>query len=278
MSPDTSLHHSSRTSFGSLDRVRNRRHEGERAGFDPGAKNMYRLELDLDVYFVPPMDANGAGISLTRSLTVPFPPWTGLNVCSRRIDEPADPAGFSLRDVVWDMDRQVFLASTTLEIQALPIAWIPEWIRGWLDLGWRVGSYADGYAESDEDTVSSEAAVEPAKASAADEELHEKMHQLAQNRRPRWFNQLFRALVRQMAETFNNSEVAYAMDSTARYFSEEDLKAAPTPAMKKWSAARDEFRRMDVDQQLSWRDKAAKYPSLEAVVAERRRADKPKPT
>jgi len=90
---------------------------------------VYRLALDLDLYFVPPMEGNHGGITVTRNFTLPFPPTSGLAICGRQIEEHPDPHGFVLHDVLWDMDREVFTAHTSLESQALPIAEIPNAIR-----------------------------------------------------------------------------------------------------------------------------------------------------
>lgn len=108
---------------------------------DATIERVYRLELDLDLYFVPPMEANHGGITVTQTFTLPFPPSSDLAICGRQIEEHSDPHGLVLHDVVWDMDREVFTAHTSLESQALPIAEIPNAIRAWTD---RPASRNDG--------------------------------------------------------------------------------------------------------------------------------------
>lgn len=62
----------------------------------------FRLELDLVLHFVPPMDERGPGITLTRTLELPFAPYSGLVIYSRRLDSFPDPLGFHLNNVVPD--------------------------------------------------------------------------------------------------------------------------------------------------------------------------------
>ena len=74
-------------------------------------------------------------------------------------------------------------------------------------------------------------------------------------------------MVRHMAETFANSEHAYAMEKTGRYFSEEEIKERRhEPAVKKWREACTEFYKMPSSEQLDWRDRTARHPTLEDVI------------
>lgn len=43
------------------------------------------------------------------------------------------------------MDRQVFGAKTSMTNVDLPLAFMPDDIRAWLDRGWRLGSYTVVY-------------------------------------------------------------------------------------------------------------------------------------
>jgi hypothetical protein len=113
---------------------------------------VYRLEIDLLLSFVPPMAEHARPICLTRALELPFPPWDGLILTSEALNGRPDPMGFVLKEVTWDMDRQLFLAKTYEIIHDLPIACIPYDIRDLLERGWRYGSMADKYG-TDEDEV-----------------------------------------------------------------------------------------------------------------------------
>ncbi len=112
---------------------------------------MFKLELDLHLYFDPPMADHGDGIAVTRTIDVPFPPWSGLLVYGRELDECPSPGGWPLKDVTWDVDRGVFLATTSLHSGGVPMAMIPDVVRAYVDRGWRLGSYMDLYEEPNED-------------------------------------------------------------------------------------------------------------------------------
>ena len=95
--------------------------------------HMFKLELDLLLYFVPPMDERGQGIRLTRSLELPFPPINGLYLSGIAMDDPPTPMGCRINDLTWDLDRQVFMATTQLTNHDFPIATIPDEIGSWID-------------------------------------------------------------------------------------------------------------------------------------------------
>jgi len=67
-------------------------------------------ELDLHLHYSPPMPESGSGIVVTRELHLPFVPHERLLIFSKAIDDCPDPMGFCIKDVVWDIDREVVLA------------------------------------------------------------------------------------------------------------------------------------------------------------------------
>lgn len=237
---------------------------------------MYTLELDLNLLFVPPMKDYGPGIILTRTIPIPIQPTSGLVLCGRVLEEfgPTE-MGFKLEDVKWDLDREVFLATTSLTNMDLPIAFIPDTIRAFTNNGWRVGSYTDAYPEEfgpDERDAGDEMPADAAEGSAVDHERQEVLHELPQNKRPKDFNRLFKALIREMALAWNNISTAYAMDKLRRFVdvSEEQRRlpaAKQTPLQRQWITTLDEFSRLDADQQWTWREKVlGTYPSIEDVI------------
>ena len=108
---------------------------------------MFVLELDVSLYFVPPMEERARGIVVTRTLELPFPPTDGLFITGIAMNGQPLARGFKLEDVTWDLDRQKFFATTSLTSQDFPIADIPVLIRDWIDRGWQLGSYEDTYEE-----------------------------------------------------------------------------------------------------------------------------------
>ena len=231
---------------------------------------MFKVELDMSLYFVPPMDERGAGIVVTRRLELPFAPSTGLTLCGKLFDDHPDPMGFRLEDVTWDVDRKVFLANTCLISHDLPIAVIPDTIREWVDRGWQLGSYQDAYVQPEDSEPEEAVDAEDQGSMDVDDEWDE-MERWPTKRpaaRPPEFNKLLRAIVRTMAESYNNSAVAYAIDKTKRFFDDSQLKEGDSAAIKKWLAARQEFETMSMDDQIAWRDHVMKRrPRLDRIVA-----------
>jgi hypothetical protein len=226
---------------------------------------MFKLELDLVLHFIPPMDERGQGIRLTRSLKLPFPPTNGLHLAGVAMDDPPSPLGFRINDLTWDLDRQVFMATTQLIDHNLPLAAIPDEIANWIERGWRLGSYEDAYEqpEATEDD-SSEIAAE----SVDEWDEDDRLPTMNPRSRPLVFNQSLRALVREMARLHNNEATAYAIDRTKMFFREEQLKGEPKAAIR-FCDARKEFLAMTWDQQCDWREKVLRtHPRLDRIVAE----------
>ena len=94
---------------------------------------MFKLELDLVLYFVPPMDEHSQGIRLTYSLELPFLPTNGLYLAGVAMDDPLSPLGFRINDLTWNLDRQFFMATTQLTNHDFPIATIPDEIGNWIE-------------------------------------------------------------------------------------------------------------------------------------------------
>ena len=99
-----------------------------------------------------------------------------------------------------------------------------------------------------------------------DEELDGWRKMPARKRPPR-YNRILRALVRQMAETYNNWEVAYAMDKTKQLYTEKEAKDFDDPGADRWRKARNEFFSMSLDDKLQWmRHVESRYPRLDRLV------------
>ncbi len=228
---------------------------------------MFKLELDLRLKFIPPMHEHSSGIIVTRTIDLPYAPSSGLRIFGSELDECPDPMGFTIEDVTWDLDREVFLAHTSIVCVDEPMAFIPGDLRSWIDRGWRLGSFEDNYGDNDdteEDSVDNdEVNVD------ADEEYArlEIMHTLPRNRRNREFNQFFKAMVRHMAENFDNSAVAYAMDKLGRFVPKTTPGPDEPPLPRKWREARAEFLNLSLDEQLAWQVKTERYPSIEDAIA-----------
>ncbi|MAT73371.1 MAG: hypothetical protein CMJ58_28135 [Planctomycetaceae bacterium] len=231
---------------------------------------LYDLHIDLRMYFCPPMNDRGRGITLTRRIQLPFPPFNGLSLTGSTIDVVPMPEGFTLNSVVWDCDRSRFTAYTEMSQHDFPIASIPDELNAWIDRGWRLGSSADvfddahdsgGGDEEVETTDSPRDDFEP-----ADEE--DAWPMLPPRKRPKEFNKLFRALIRLMCEAHNAESRAYAMWRTQRFYSDEELKKSESSVARRFKDAESEFYEMTIDEQIEWRKRICRnYPRLDRILA-----------
>lgn len=235
---------------------------------------MYTLELDLHLFFIPPMEDQGQGIILTRTIPIPIQPTSGLILCGRMLEEcGSTELGFQLDDVKWDLDREVFLATTSLTDVGLPLALIPDTLRSYIERGWRVGSHSDAYPdEAGEDEDGGDGPSVCASGSASDYERQESLQGMPQNRRPKDFNRLFKALICEMVRASNNVSAAYAMDKLRRLV-ELPVDRNPmnpvkrTPIQQRWAATCEEFTKLSSEEQWKWREHVLEtYPGIEDVI------------
>ncbi len=229
---------------------------------------MFTLELDLVITYTPPMSEYGGGIHLTRVFHLPFAPFNGLQICGQQIDHAPDPEGFTLKEVVWDIDREVFLGHVELVSHDLPMAEIPSDLRSWTELGWCLGSYRDKYETPDDDEDEDSAPTLGTEDGTQDDwEAMLQQPALSPRQRPKELNTVMRAMVRVMAEEYNDLPVAYAMDKTKRFFSKKQLAENNTKAVQQWHDAVREYVEMDWEQQWPWREKVTQtHPRLDRLV------------
>jgi len=209
------------------------------------------------------MSEHGPGIVLTRKLELPFVPGQSIRLCGTSIDACPDPLGFALEDLTWDIDREVFLAHTSLTTQDEPLAFIPDSIRSWLDLGWKLGSYHDTYGDEDD---GGDVANDDGQDDNGEYERLDVLHTMPKNKRNREFNQFFKALIRVMGESYDNLDVAFAMDKLGRLVTEESPGPDESPISRRWREARNEFHSLGQDEQFEWMDTLAKYPTIERAL------------
>lgn len=227
---------------------------------------MHKVEVEFRHIFTPLMDEHGAGISLLRTIELPFVPTSELAVYSREFDPTPVPVGLVLKEIVWDMDRQVFLAKSSLIDSGLPIAMIPHELKSWIDLGWRFGSHDETYDPEPSEKPTNLPSLAPPE--IEDDEVMDRWPMERPAKRPAEFNLLLKAMVRTMAELFNNSDVAYAVYKTQMFFSEEQLKENRSAATDRWRKAWSDFHDLASEQQLAWRDRVMRrHPHIVQFVA-----------
>lgn len=229
---------------------------------------MYAVDVDLVLRYVPPMSDIGAGIRLTRTIELPFPPAEKVSVFSKEWEGTQEPLGYVLREVTWDMDRQRFLAEAAISVTGTPIALIPYEIQQLVCLGWRYGSYKDGYAtERKRGRKRSPLPAIP---------IHEwdwddaEAWDAEPKGRPKEFTLLLHGLVATMGELHNNCSVAYAMLKTGRYVDVPDRNPPSDLSVqeKRFRDATREFESLTSDQQWDWAERVKRRnPSLAEIVA-----------
>ena len=229
---------------------------------------MFDVEMDVSLTFDPPMDANSRGIHVTRRFKLPFAPQKGFALTGRVFSDHPDPEGFMLQNVVWDEDRRVFLVDSSASTLDFPIALIPDELRSWIERGWRLGSYRDNYEQDEEEDELESEAIEQVEFGSVDDDWDDldKLPSTTPRRRPRDFNRLMKALIREMSELFNNQDIAYAMDQTDRYFTEDQLKGTDTAVTRKWREALETWKQMSMNEQIAWQRSVAGDPSIDKLI------------
>jgi hypothetical protein len=231
---------------------------------------MFLLELDVSLYFVPPMAERARGIVVTRTLELPFPPTDGLFITGVAMNGQPLAEGFKIEDVTWDLDRQRFLGSTSLTSHDFPIAEIPDLIRAWINRGWRLGSYEDTYEEEAEEKADILLTESVTDEPIENEEEANRWPMLNPRSRSPAFNMFLQALAREMARLYNNWDVAYAIYQTKTFFTEKQLEDNKSRAATKFRDARSKFDGMTFDQQYDWREKLLrKRPRLRRITAKK---------
>lgn len=219
------------------------------------------LELDLEKWFVPPMDDCKSGLRFTRKLELPFPPYTGLSIVGGKLDDCPDPLGLTLKDVRWDIDREVFIARTLMSHHGIPLVQIPDEINNWQDLGWKLGSFLDAYrteddAESEEEE--NEEDIGESEFNILEDEL-EILQKQPSRHRTSDFNKRFRSIIRLLVDCENSIHLAYAMHQTKCFFDDHELEKIDNSLSRKYSNAVEEFRKMSTTAQDAWCKSVRRY-------------------
>ena len=72
-----------------------------------------------------------------------------------------------------------------------------------------------------------------------------------------------------MGESFNNCDIAYAMDKSGRLVPEEKPGPDESSLHRKWRESQAEYHEMSQDEQFAWMDSLTKYPSIEQAIETR---------
>lgn len=225
---------------------------------------MFTLRLDVHVTFTPPMRDESPGVTLTRDVELPFPPHDGLIVHSSSFAGYAEPEGFTLREVIWDMDRSVFLADIAFGYIDEPMGEIVELLCQWIDRGWRLGSYRDSYRE----VARASDDRDPTPEEQAAEDRLQQMHTVPRSQRSKEFNAIFRAIIRLMAERFDQPDVAYAMDKTGTFFWQPPSHERPPEDKRhqRFLQVKREFTKLSGEELLEWRNSVLRHRSIAWLI------------
>ncbi len=221
---------------------------------------MYTLELDLKLGLIP-MVRDGAPVCLTRSLTLPFPAHEGLVLFAKGMDNCPKPLGLHLSEVVWDMDREVFLAESHVQ-EDVPIGLIAVTFQEWIDRGWTPGSCHDPYPS----LVTRPPAARYRRKHPSErmdfEEL-EDMQQTPAKGRPEWYMDEFRGVIRYLLER-GSEHTAFAMDRTRmlREHQEQRSWEKPDPLDVEWRQAFDALGELLPLERKKWESRVRRFPNL----------------
>ena len=204
---------------------------------------MFKLEIDLSLCFVPPMEKQGGGICITRELELPFPPSEDLRLTGVVFDGTPCPEGYKMQELTWDMDRKVFLGRTSSIFQCFPFKEIFLELCDWIERGWCLGSYREKYEKLDGRGRRSSRKPISCEWEYEDEDTIEQWLRMKPKSRPESFNDFFKAIIREMALLHNNSSVAYAMHRTKMFFTEEELENNDASPAKKFKEAQEQFKK-----------------------------------
>lgn len=228
---------------------------------------MYAVEVDLVVHFLPPMLDIGNGIRLTRTLELPFVPREDIAVFSKEWEGMEDPLGYRLKEITWDVDRNRFLAETSISMVGTPIAMIPHEIHRLTDHGWKLGSFKDQYS-TERKRGRKRAKLPTMKISHWDDDEAEQWD-VQPKGRPKEYKLILHTVVAMMATLQNNCIVAYAMLKTGRYADVPEGKQPRDlpPAERRFSEAVEEYLAMNFDKQWKWSERIqGRYPRLVELV------------
>lgn len=215
------------------------------------------------------MKDEGHGIRLNRMCELPFVPTEDVSIFSKSFEGCEEPLGYCLKEVMWDLDRECFLAETQYSSIGTPIAMIPHEIDALLSHGWEFGSYQDSYS-SEAKPGRKRKSLSPLRISKWDDDEAKEWELRTSKSRPKEFTTVLHAVVSTMAELNNNCEVAFAMLKTGGFadlpedrFQRRDL----SPFEERFEAATKEYSHMTFDQQWEWcKSVQRRYPRLIDVV------------
>lgn len=229
----------------------------------------YQLELDLRVHYTPLMDEAGPGISLTRTIQLPFVPTSRVALTGASL-ERAVPLGYRLKNIIWDVDRQVFLAHTEMGTHGDPIALIPDDLQSMLGEGWLIGSWRQYYDPDWKSSIGINSKFSTLTWMRYQDGELEAWETTASNKRPRKFNEMLRAIVRMLVGLHNNLHVAYAIYKTKIFVALNDDETPQTPEAKKFRAAMDKYLNLDDEKQFKWMARVRRECPTLADVSRRR--------
>ncbi len=221
---------------------------------------MYTLELDLKLGLIP-MVGDGAPVCLTRALKLPFPPHEGLAIFAKDMDNCPKPMGLRLSEVVWDMDREVFLAETRVQ-EGVPIGMIAVTYQEWIDRGWTPGSCHDPYPSLMKRPPAARYRRKHPSQRMDFDEL-EDMQRTPGKRRPEWYMDEFRAVIRYLVER-GLEHTAFAMDRTRMLRNPPVTPpwGEPDPLDLEWRQAVDALEKLQAPERERWEAKVRRFPKL----------------
>lgn len=215
---------------------------------------MFTVHLDISLNFHPPMERDAGGVLLHRTLELPFAPSLGLRLAGRAIEGQAAAQGYVIEGLTWDLDRQAFVAETRVNLVDVPLAEIPFAIHDWLARGWQLGSSTEPSDATNEPHKTSPEALAMCGYDPADAEAL-RWPTMDPPSRPASFNHFLKALVREMTRQPVDWPVAYAIDQTGLFFTEEQQAEFELPGVGEFIEAVRTFTGMPFEERLGWKER-----------------------
>ena len=190
----------------------------------------------------------GDAIVMTRTIQLPFPPDDKTTIGGRSIEGDCQPPlGYRLRNTIWDVDRERFIATTAADCGGGPLAYIADDIDRHLSEGWSIGSWRTHYDKSWKSPIGNRFDKSKFDLELMDEDDLYELETMPASKRPEPFNTLMSALVSLLFNLYNNEALAYAMYKTKTYFQDEE-KQSP-----KFKDAMQRYEQMTSEEQLKVR-------------------------
>jgi len=225
---------------------------------------MYKVQLEIELYFVPPMDEHDPGVSLVKTIELPFQPVPEMGLVGDSLEGNPFPPGLVIKELSWDVDRRLFLAKLAdYHFGGDSLSGQAYTLREWIEHGWTLGHLQDPYEQEHEDEEPPDVTPAQLLKSLPLEEPPPRI--TSPSDRAEGFRACLRGMVRLMAEIENNMAVAYAMDKTGCVLTKSNRDKVSPLIQQRWDDAVKDFENVTYKRRAVWIRRTKKYMPLHEV-------------